>query len=40
MFHGTLGKFSSSNYTIELKEDAKPSHATFFPILKHSRTNS
>ena len=24
MFDGTLGKYTGSNYTIELKEDAKP----------------
>ena len=29
MFDGTLGKYTGSNYTIELKEDVKP-----FPILK------
>ena len=26
--------FSNTNYTIELKEDAKPYHAKPFPILK------
>ena len=27
MFDGTLGKYTGSDYTIELKEDAKPYHA-------------
>ena len=34
IFDGTLGKYTRSNYTIELKEDAKPYHAKTFPILK------
>ena len=34
MFDGTLGKYSGSDYTIELKEDAKPYHAKPFPIPK------
>ena len=34
MFDGTLSKYIGSDYTIELKEDAKP-----FPIPKHSQTN-
>ena len=34
MFDGTLGKYTSSNYTIELTEDAKPYHAKPFPIPK------
>ena len=29
IFNGTLGKYTGSEYTVELKEDAKP-----FPILK------
>jgi len=40
MFDGTLGKYTGSDYVIELKEDAKPYHAKPFPIPKHSRTNS
>ena len=32
MFDETLGKYTDSNYTIELKEDAKPYHAKPFPI--------
>ena len=32
MFDGTLGKYTGSDYTIELKEDAKPYHAKPFPI--------
>ena len=34
MFDGTLGKYTGSDYTIELKEDAKPYHAKPFPIPK------
>ena len=30
MFHGTLGRYTGSDYTIELKEDAKPDHAKPF----------
>ena len=30
----TLGKYTGSNYAIELKEDAKPYHAKPFPIPK------
>ena len=33
MFDGTLDKYTSSNYTIELKEDVKPYHAKSFPML-------
>ena len=40
MIYGTLGKYTGSDYTIELKEDAKPYHTKPFPIPKHSRTNS
>ena len=32
MFDGTLGKYTGSNYTIELKENSKPYHAKPFPI--------
>ena len=32
MFDGTLGKYTGSDYTIELEEDAKPYHAKPFPI--------
>ena len=32
MFDGTLGKYTGSYYTIELKEDAKPYPAKPFPI--------
>ena len=32
MFDGNLGKYTGSNYTIELKEDAKPYHTKSFPI--------
>ena len=34
MFDGTLGKYTGSDYTIELKEDVKPYHAKPFPIHK------
>ena len=34
MFDGTLRKYTGSDYTIELKEDAKPYHAEPFPIPK------
>ena len=34
MFDGTLGKYTGSDYTIELKEDAKPYHVKPFPIPK------
>ena len=34
MFDGTLGKCTSSDYTIELKEDAKPYHVKTFPFPK------
>ena len=32
IFDGTLGKYTGSNYTVELQEDAKPCHAKPFPI--------
>ena len=32
LFDGTLGKYTGSVYTIELKEDAKPYHAKPLPI--------
>ena len=32
MFYGTLGKYTGSDYTIELKEDAKPYHSKPFRI--------
>ena len=34
MFHETLGKYTGSDYTIEIKEDAKPYYAKPFPIPK------
>ena len=34
MLDGTLGKYTDSTYTIDLKEDAKPYHVKPFPILK------
>ena len=34
MFDGTLGKYTGSNYTVKLKEDAKPYHVKCFPIPK------
>ena len=34
MFHGTLGKYTGSDYSIELKEHAKPYHVKPFPIPK------
>ena len=40
MFDGTLGKYIGSDYTIELKEDAKPYHDKPFPIANNSRINS
>ena len=39
MFDGTLGKYTDSDYSIELKEDSKPYHAEPFPIPNiHERT--
>ena len=40
MVDGTQSKYTGSNFTIELKEDAKTYHAKPFPIQKHSQTNS
>ena len=37
IFDGTLGKYTGSNYAIELKEDAKPYHAKPFPIHKFQK---
>ena len=34
MFDGTLGKCTGSDYTLELKGDAKTYHLTLFPIPK------
>ena len=34
MLNGTLGKYTGSNYTIELKDDTKHYHAKPFPIPK------
>ena len=34
MIDGTLGKYTGSEYTIEIKEDAKPFHANPFPTPK------
>ena len=34
MFDGTLGKYTGSDYTIELKDDTKPHHVKPFPISK------
>ena len=34
MFDGTLGKYTGSEYTIALKEDANPYHTKPFPIPK------
>ena len=34
MFDGTLGKYTGSDSTIELQEDAKPYYAKPFPILE------
>ena len=34
MLDGTLGKYTGSDYTIELKQDAKSYHAKPFPIPK------
>ena len=39
MFDGTLDKYTGSDYTIELKEDAKPYHAKPFPIPKVQKLN-
>ena len=36
--NGTLGKRVCSNYTIELKEDAKPYHTKSFSYTNHLRT--
>ena len=39
MLDGTIGKYTGSNYTIELKEDTKSCHAKPFPIPKtHEQT--
>ena len=37
MFDGTLDKYTGSDYTVELKEDAKLHHAKPFPIPKIHR---
>ena len=34
MFDGNLGKYTTFNYAIELKEGAKPYHTKPFPIPK------
>ena len=34
LFDGKLGNYTGSDYSIELKEDAKPYHAKPFPIPK------
>ena len=34
IFDGTLGKYTESNITLELKENAKPYHVKFFSIPK------
>ena len=34
IFDGTLGKYTDSDYTIELKEEVKPYNAKPFPIPK------
>ena len=34
MFDGTLGQYTGTNYTIDLKENTKPYHAKPFPIPK------
>ena len=34
MFDRTLGKYTGSDYSIELKKDANPYHAKPFPIPK------
>ena len=39
MFDRTLGKYTGSEYTTELKEDAKPYHAKPFPIPKIHELN-
>ena len=39
LFDGTLGKWQSDPYEIQLKEEAKPFHAKSFPIPKiHEKT--
>ena len=40
VFDGTLGKYTDSDYTIELTKDAKPYYAKHFLLPKDSRTNS
>ena len=35
MIDGTLSKYTGSNYTIELKENAKPYHKKPFPLPKN-----
>ena len=34
MFYEALGKYTGSDYTIELQENTKPHHAKPFPIPK------
>jgi hypothetical protein len=34
LFDGTLGKFETSDFKLNLKEDAKPYHAKAFPAPK------
>ena len=38
MFDGTLGKYTGSDYTVELEENAKPYHEKPFPLPNHSQT--
>ena len=40
MFDGTLGKYTGSDYTIELKEDAKALSCQCFSYSNNSRTNT
>ena len=34
MFDGSLGKYTGSDSTIELKDNARPYHAKLFPVPK------
>ena len=39
MFDGTLGKYTGSNYTIELEEETKPYYVKHFPIPTNHEPN-
>ena len=37
LFGGTLGKYTGSDYTIDLQENVKPYHAKPFPIPNNNK---